>query len=300
MFQLSPYLNRVFCEFNMDKSYNYSVRTQELQDQSKKELVSKNNVIKIGGFSIKWSTPSHHLAYKRFEALGWHTQKKCSLQDAHTADYEKYSDFDLTKSDKCFEAMAKRILKQSQYLTHVRCIGCGGPYAPSTDNNPTAWHMKCWRLCLDSHPKAADGYVYHLEQELAPRVHKLFPKLTASQFYALYGICEDIFWLRLFDLKTKGKYIKIRMNNSAYSGICSDFSLDKMGKNNMYANYVLKMLSKKHYWYSMNTTYNCITVKSYIEYSMREQENKAKTQSVIAPNSNNQASKPQWRKNNTE
>ena len=61
-------------------------------------------------------------------------------------------------------------------------MGCNRYGAPTTDNNPGGLHYECWRICLDTHSKAADGYTNHLAQELAPRIHKTFPNSTA-QFY---------------------------------------------------------------------------------------------------------------------
>ena len=290
---------------NTDKSASTDEeKLHQMHAQCKKELVNPTNVIVFGGYQIRWNDPSHHLAYKRLEALGFHYNKKCALSEVHTADWQRDSGFDITKNDGCFQAAVKRMLKDSNHLILVKCMGCAKGGAPTTDNNPSAWHMKCWRVCLDNHPKAADGYIMHLCSELAPRINKYFPQLTASQFYALYSALEDQFWVTLFDLKTKGKYMNDRQNDCArtYTGLISDFSLEKMIKNKQYGKYVIDMLMNKHYWYSNGTKYSCITAQSFITSSMMTQQQIASTQNdksqYASPNNNNQASKPQFNKDN--
>lgn len=269
----------------------------QMQMEAKLSLVNTNNVLKVGNFTIKWGNPSHHLAYKRCECLGFHSQKKCSLNEVDTADWERNSRFNLIGNDLSFEVLAKRMLKDTKHLIHVQCLGCGRNGAPTTDNNPAAWHMDCWRICLDKTPEAAEGYTKHLSEELAPRIHKYFPDLTAQEFRELFATCDDLFWLTLFDLKTQGRHVQQRLKNDRYRGIRNDFSLEKMLKNEHYFKYVIKRLSAKHLWFAMGIKYSCITVQSFIQHEMEQNKDNSKTQSVAA-NSNNQAQKPQFSKSN--
>ena len=274
-----------------------SKTVHDMQIQYKKDLVSTNNVIKVGTYEVKWSNITHHLAYKRLLNLSLHSHLKCSLPDLYTGDWEEFGDFNIISNDKCFEAVAKRALIDKHHLVYVKCMGCNAYGVPTTDNNPAAWHYACWRICLDSNPKAAYGYTNHLAKELAPRIHKQFPNLSPKLFRALYETCEDRFWLTLFDLKTKNRYRMKRINDKThtYTGILGDFSLEQMKQNPKYEQYVLDMLSKKDWWFSMNIQYSCISYQSFIEFIKTQTELSEKpTDSNDAPNANNQANKPQF------
>ncbi|MGB1096977.1 MAG: hypothetical protein ACPG2Y_00080, partial [Acholeplasmataceae bacterium] len=183
--------------------------------------------------------------------------------------------FDIVTNDNNYIGMVKRILSEyDEHLIFVACMGCGEQSAPTTDNLPMGWHMKCWLKCLDKDPEAAHGYTIHLEKELAPRIHKLFPKLQPHQFRELYETCADIFWLQLYNLKTRGKHINQRLNDpkQTYSGICS-FSLEQMKKDSNYFKYILDLMYIKHYWHERDIKYSCITYKSFMEY-VQKQANK--------------------------
>ena len=290
----------------MNTSYNKSAagcngQWSNNEIECKTRAISTKNEIKVGGYTIKWAIPSNHLAYKRLQYLSLHPKCKCSLSDVFTADWEQYFDFNLTKSDACFISLAERVLTAKHYLIYVPCLGCGKDGAPTTDNNPAGWHMKCWRICLDNHQKAAEGYPGHLANSVAPEINKYFPKLNDVEFTELYCALEDQFWVRLFDLKTRGRYTNQRRNDRAltYTGLCGDFSLHKMTQNDKYADYVIKMLREKYLWHSRGIKYSCITAQSFINYSMTQDDckskDKEKTQSAL--NSNNQAFKPKCHKN---
>lgn len=276
-------------------------KSSKSQLECKKGMINMQNVILLGGYTIRWDNPCHHLAYKRLQYLSLHINAKCSLSNVFTADWEQYFDFNVTKSDKCFVEVAQRVLTAKHNVIYVDCMGCGGEGAPTTSNNPSGWHMQCWRKCLDQHPKASEGYTHHLANELAPRINKLLPNLSIIEFRELYSALEDQFWIRLFDLKTRGKYLRQRVNDKyqIYTGICGDFSLERMTKNSKYEKYVLKMLRERHLWYDKAMVYSCITVKSFINYSMKQDQLECKhndeTQSMVS-NSNNQATKPNFDK----
>ncbi|MGB1097278.1 MAG: hypothetical protein ACPG2Y_01625, partial [Acholeplasmataceae bacterium] len=219
-----------------------------------------------------------------------------------------YPDFDLVNNDGCFKSLAKRMLKHENHVITMKCIGCCQGGAVTTSNNPIAWHSKCWKIALDKHPKAASQYPFHLQNELAPRIRRLLPKLTGKEFRALFGILEDQFWLTLFDLKTYGKYRYQRKNDKykIYSGFGGDFSLEKMSTNEKYADYVLSKLKYKESWYSMSMSYYCVTGAAFQQnlidnHSFQEQQTEHKEQNEsIMPNSNNQANRPQFEKNKTK
>ena len=59
--------------------------------------------------------PCHH--------LGLHTNAKHSLSNVFTADWQKYFDSNVTKSDQCFIAVAERVLFKHYsmlYLYRIR------------------------------------------------------------------------------------------------------------------------------------------------------------------------------------
>lgn len=254
-------------------SYNQLVKPgtpqwDELVMNEKRALVNRNNILQVGEIQIKWCEPSHHLAYKRVEALKWHWRKNCSLKEMDVSDLVADAKFDIINDDSSFMKIVPRILNDSEkHLITIKCMGCGKGGAPTTDNNPSAWHMKCWQKCLDTKPEAAAGYCFHLESELAPRIHKYWPKLQACEFREIYETSADIFWLQLFDLKTQNKYVKQRINDQwkYYTGIRAGFDLEKMSKDKKYFEYVIEMMHFKHEWYSRKIPYRCVTYESFVQ-----------------------------------
>lgn len=262
------------------------------------ESSQSNKVLHVGHYVVNYSNPKHHLAYHRFNGIQKHYKFRGTLKDIYTSDLKLKKWWDIWTNDEHFEEMVKRSLREYPiHLIYINCIGCGQGDAPTTDNVPIAWHANCWCKCLDKHPKAAAGYVKHLQHDLPTWIEKSLPNLHSQMYEALHETLSDIFWVQLHDLKTHGKYIKDRKNDQKkiYSGICS-FKLLHMKQNVKYMDYVLKLMQQKQWWYTLDIKYSAITYESFVE-SLNKCYNKdeSPTSSQMTTfNCNNQSNKPQF------
>lgn len=272
----------------------------------KRSMITTNNVIHVGNFTIEWRYPRNHLNYWRFEALNNHYDSKNEIKDTYTDDYSQYADFNIGSNEGCYTVVAKRILAHpKKHLITITCVGCGQPGAPTTDNLPIGWHMRCFIKSLGGNPLASSHYTKHFTDELAPSINKLFPNLSPKEFKLLHDFVTFVFYVQLHDINTKGKYIEARVKDPDhyYSGLCS-FNLHILSQDMGYFKYVINLLNTMHKWLSEGRNANCITYDSYKKH-VQSQTEKAKQmnqeeekQSVsYLPNENNQTSKPTFDSN---
>ena len=241
------------------------------------DIMDKNKVLKVGHFEIKWCNARDHLAYKRFEALHYHPRRRCKLRDLATYDLKQDKHLHINNNDELYIKLVHRILNDSkQYLRFEKCAGCGEAGAPTTDNLPVAWHMKCWLLSLGYHPQASMGYTKHFSDQLGPKIMRMFPKLQTCEFRELFETMTDIFYIQLYDINTKGKHTRKRFNDKdkTYSGICS-FNLEKLQKDSKYFHYVIDLMVRKHEWYDIGICYSNISYDSFVKNSQFKSKRQA-------------------------
>lgn len=238
----------------------------------KKALYSPKSFLEVGGIRIYWTNIRHQLAYRRFENIDFHGRKNFALHKLRTDDVEKRY-FDPLLNDHAFVVMAKRLLPP-ECVIYKKCMLCGEGGAPTIDADPAAMHARCFKICLGDDLKSADGYVPHFVKELIPRIMKTLPDIELNVFREIVCTSCDIFFIKMYDLKTKGEHYKKRNHDRAltYNHIMEDFKIERMASDKEYHAYIVNMMNHKHLWYSKNVKYSQITHEYWFNFVLLKED----------------------------